>query len=500
VAARLAVAAAVLAALAVEAPAAPAAKRAPALRLASPLVLAPRTVVPGGTVRVVDAVRNRGRRRSTAARTRFALVRDGAAEVPLGRRRVPPLRPGAASRRTVTLTVPLSAAPGVWSVVACVRARRCRTALLPLRIAVPPQPAPQRPPPPLEERVVGPLPEPAPDPPPLPTPFTGLARVQDCGPAIPADDAPASAFTDMFAATTTGWTGADATYSVVLPDGRTSWWFGDTFLGGLNGSGGRTDPYPYIHNSVVVQDQCLTTLFRGSLEAPLDFEPRDDGDWYWINQPVVHGVTVRAFLTRITGTGTNYAAAGSALGTYDLALNRITVDEDVPTLPGQWWGAALVDEAPYTYVFGIRLAGGTRDVLLARVPHQLLDAPWEYRTATGWSLNLADAAPVLSDPERLATQISVLRDGEDWVLVSQDAFPRTDVNVWRGPDPWAWGARQTLTTLPDVPGAAVYNALVHPQFTDGEQLLLSYNVIAGPAETMADASLYRPRFVRVALP
>ncbi len=496
-AARLAIAAAVLAVLAAEERAWGAAKPRPVLRSAAPLVLTPRTVTPGGTVRVVDVVRNRGRRRSGRTRTRFALARNRV-ELPLGERVVPPLRPGAASRRTLTLSAPFAATPGEWTVIACVRKQRCRASLLPVRIPVPPQAALRRPPPTVEERIAEPLPPPVSDTPPLPT-FTGLARIEDCGPAIPADDAPASAFTDMFATTTTGWTGADATFSVRLPSGDDAWFFGDTFLAGLTEDGGRSDPYPYIRNSVVVQGDCLTTLFRGTLDVPFDFEPGGEGTWYWINQPVVHGATVRALLSRMVGSSRGDTVAGSALATYDLALNRVTIDEHVPTLPGHWWGAAIVDEAPYTYVFGVRL-GTPRDLFLARVPYQLLDGPWEYRTATGWSLDLADAEPVLSDAQRLATQLSVLRDGGGWVLVSQDAFPGTTVSVWRGNEPWDWGARKTLVTLPDVADGAVYNALVHPQFASGEGMLLSYNVIAGPEATMEDAALYRPRFVRVALP
>ena len=35
----------------------------------------------------------------------------------------------------------------------------------------------------------------------------------------------------MFTRYENGWTGADATYSVPLPDGRVLWMFGDTFIG-----------------------------------------------------------------------------------------------------------------------------------------------------------------------------------------------------------------------------------------------------------------------------
>ncbi len=302
----------------------------------------------------------------------------------------------------------------------------------------------------------------------------------------------------MFAATTTGWTGADGTFSLRLPDGDTAWLFGDTFLAGLTGAGGRDQPFPDVRNTVVVQDdECLTTLFRGTLAEPLDFEPAEEEErWHWINQPVVHGDEIRVFLTRMRREGDFYAVDGTVLATYDLDLERVGVGPDLPSLPAQWWGAAIVDDEPYTYVFGIR--DQPRSLLLARTPFQDLDGAWEYRTAAGWSDELEDAQPVLAG---VATQLSVLRDGDGWLLVSQDPYPGRDVHLWSATEPWSWGAPQTLTTLPEVENGSTYNALAHPQFASDDGLLLSYNVIAStPQLTMQDAALYRPRFVRVPLP
>ncbi|HEX8123399.1 MAG TPA: hypothetical protein VF549_19255 [Solirubrobacteraceae bacterium] len=464
------------------------------LRPSAPRLLAPRAAP---AVVVVDVVRNAGGRRSRRARTRFLLARPGAGQLGVGRRSIPPLRPGGVSRRTVTLRLPASVAPGAWSVIACVGAD-CRTSLLPVRVPFPPPPPPPPPPapPPPVERAAEPAPAPAPAP-----PSTDRAAIEDCGPEIADNDAPAAAFTSMFAATTSGWTGGDGTFSARLPSGETLWLFGDTFLGGLTGGGGRDRPFPDVRNTAVVQGaDCLTTLFRGTLDVPFSFEPADEdeqAEWYWLNQPVVHGDRIRVFATRVHQ---GPEAVGSVLATYDLDLARVSVGAALPTLEDQWWGAAIVDDedAGATYVFGLQDAS-PRNVYLARTPYQDLDGAWEYRTADGWSDDLADARPVLADATRLATQISVLHDPSGWALVSQDRVG-DGVSVWRAAEPWDWGERATLTTLDPPAGATAYNALVHPELADGSDLLLSYNLLAPPEDTMADASLYRPRFVRVALP
>lgn len=309
----------------------------------------------------------------------------------------------------------------------------------------------------------------------------------------------------MFAATTTGWTGGDGTFSLALPDGTTAWLFGDSFIGGLTEEGGR-ERGPFAgRNLVVVQGaDCLVTRFRGTAEAPRSFEP-DAGDpddaWYWPNQPVVHGDEVRLTWTRVARTAAAYAVDGLVLAAYDLDLGLLRIEERAPGGADRWWGAAYADDATHTHVLGIHDAGPLdKRVLLARAPLRDLDGAWEYRTQDGWSDDPADAEPVLSDPGHISTQLSLVADGEGWALVSQDVLGEV-VNAWRSDDLLTWDPRETLTTLPDVEGGRTYNALVHPQFTNGDELLLSYNVTpTDPDDLWADASLYRPRFIRAALP
>lgn len=459
------------------------------LRPAAPKVVGARVVEPGATISVIDHVRNKGRARSRATRTRFLLsldIKPSRDDLRLGGRRIPPLRHVQASRKTVTLRIPAATNRGLWRLIACVR-KRCRVSSLPLRVGAP----------------VSAGGGPAPAPGPQETPTTDPASVRDCDVPIAADSSPASDFTQMFRSATKGWTGGDSAYSLRLPNGTTAWWFGDTYLGNLLGDGRRHHAWYETRNSVVVQSSdCLTTRFRGSLRFPRSFELAEgdpESAWYWPNAQIVHGDRVRAFWTRTVSGGTDgYIAGGSALATYDLDLNLQSV-RTIPTdSERMWWGAAVLDDGAYTYVYGIRHTT-TTNVVLARTPAGRLDGPWEYRTGSGWSSSLGDAVAV---HQHTAAQINILRDRGDWVLVTQVPGTRT-VNAWRAQNPWGpWpGGGNKFAELPDVPSAREYNIQVHPESTSGADWLISYNVMPDSEATlMADDSLYRPRFLRAALP
>ena len=62
------------------------------------------------------------------------------------------------------------------------------------------------------------------------------SRTQESTSTLPSDEVsvPEAYFTSLFIRDCCGFTGGDGTYSVLLPDGRTVWIFGDTFLGTVN--------------------------------------------------------------------------------------------------------------------------------------------------------------------------------------------------------------------------------------------------------------------------
>ncbi|GAB4000695.1 hypothetical protein GCM10029992_33440 [Glycomyces albus] len=63
------------------------------------------------------------------------------------------------------------------------------------------------------------------------------------------------------------WTGADSAYSVDLPDGSTAWIYSDTFLGEVDEGHGRPADSPFIHNSIIVDDDGELTTHTGGTEA-----------------------------------------------------------------------------------------------------------------------------------------------------------------------------------------------------------------------------------------
>jgi len=145
-----------------------------------------------------------------------------------------------------------------------------------------------------------------------------------------------------------GWTGADATYSTTLPDGRRFWLFGDTFLGTVNPDGSRPGGNPLINNSVVIEKgKSFKTLHGGTKEAPRAFlEPSNAEHWYWPNDPTVYGNELHVLLSRMGRSGTggmwDFHLVSTDLAIFslpDLELISLEVKE-----PGDdvYWGAAVM--------------------------------------------------------------------------------------------------------------------------------------------------------------
>lgn len=455
----------------------------------------PVTVAGGGVLRATHTVRRPAR----AASPRTVLLSHDArrdrADVALGRVRAS----GRRGRSTRALRVPAATRAATYRLLACAR-RRCAVArervrvapralvvpalARPLPPAPPPAPAPPLPPPPTAQAAAPP--EPAPPRAPGPAPGDALERIRECGlPAAP-DDAPASAFTSLFTSARAGWTGGDGTFSVRLPDGRTAWLFGDTFVGGdAERRGAR-----WLRNSVVVQDgDCLTTLVArddGDDATEPAFLVSPPGTVLWPSDAVVRGDTVRAFFTRVRPG--ELAVDGTVLVTLALPGLEPVASREIPSREGLFWGAAVLERPEATYVFGVDAPRHRAHV--ARLPDGL-DGPWGFWSGEGWSDDVADAAPVLD--AAVATQLSVVPDGTGLLLATQPPFS-TELRGWRAArpqGPWTADA-EALATGPEVTGGSTYNALLHPR---GGRFVASFNVNGDAA--FADATLYRPRFARV---
>jgi hypothetical protein len=320
----------------------------------------------------------------------------------------------------------------------------------------------------------------------------------------------------------TGWSGADSTYSVALPDGRTAWLFSDTFLGKVDQDHTRPADVPFIHNSIVVEHGGRrSTLHGGTPERPESLigptppgPPTDPANvnpyWYWSGDGIVAGGKLRVFYLKFVTTGSgqwDFRWDSTAIATFSLPDLRL---ESLTPTYGQWgagthdvtWGAGLLRDGRDIYVYGVEDLGLVKYMHLARARGGDLMGSWEFWTGSGWSSD-PDASARLMDG--VSNEYSVTKVGDDqYVLIT------FDTNVLFGKEIVAYIAdrptgpftrRQHVWDAPEVGGNIfAYNAHAHPVNGHSGKLLVSYNVNSFVVQDVYDdVRNYRPRFLEVRL-
>jgi Domain of unknown function (DUF4185) len=335
------------------------------------------------------------------------------------------------------------------------------------------------------------------------------------------------------------WTGADGTWSVRLPDGRTIWIFADTFLGPVQqGPNPRGQPYawrspfvaPLIRNSAILQgtDGALTTL-RGSTGNGTPAAWLGHGSVYWPMSAVLDGGALRVFLQRIEGSDRDHPfgiVRRAAVATVPLA--DLSGARGITTLPEPhqesyddqvFYGLGALRDGRYVYVYGTtsNTTEGGHSAYLARVPAGRVADPDEWEYWHGRRRDLADtddwggarqARPVLPyAPGRtgVSAGFSVVRQGGTYVLFTMD--PTRPVggishiaSYWSCHPAGPWHGPAPVYDPPEVVRGGTtyaYFPFAHPE-QGGPGLLLSYDL--NDTRRMHDnVGLYRPKFIRVSL-
>ena len=303
------------------------------------------------------------------------------------------------------------------------------------------------------------------------------------------------------------WTGADGAMSVVLPDGRVVWNFSDTFLGFVNSDGSRPGGQPLINNSMIVQDNgaLVQTLHGGTAQSPTSLIiPVDQNSWYWVGDMTVEGDRLRVFVMEFMRTGPgifDFQWVGNAIASF--VLPDLTLENVVPTHGENnvMYGAALLEEGSYTYIYGTEDVSGTEKYLhIARATSGDVFGAWEFYTGTGWSSDPTASARLLRG---VGNGFGVAKVGNRFVLFTMDSlFPFSDELVMyssnnpEGP----FANRRLVYRTPETRGNRfTYDAHVHPEFTDAQgRLLVSYDVNSlNFNDLLRNVDNYRPRFIRV---
>ncbi len=322
-------------------------------------------------------------------------------------------------------------------------------------------------------------------------------------------------FNKLFIRKCCGFTGGDGTYSVLLPDGRSVWIFGDTFLGTVNQDNTRERISPmYIRNSFVIQDgDSLRTLHqvRDSKNASMVIPPVPEGGamvpehkaWFWPGDGLIENGQLKVFMSLFTQPDTGmwgFQWESSWLASYSLPdIREINLEEiDYSRVMQVHYGHAVLEERDYTYVYG----AGEGHPHAARYPAGKVEEKWEFFNGQSWVDDPAQSKPM--GMMHASEQFSVFKIKEKYVYLTQmDSFS-TEICSFVSESPVGpWENKSLLYTTPipnEDKNLITYNALAHPQFMDEKQILVSYNMNSfGLEDHFSNADIYRPRFIRVPL-
>jgi hypothetical protein len=315
----------------------------------------------------------------------------------------------------------------------------------------------------------------------------------------------------LFTRTDGGWAGADTSYSVPLPDGRTVWIFSDTLLGPVNIDRSRPRSVAFIHNSLVVQAGThLTTIRGGTPTEPRSlFTPSDGSSWYWLADGTVEDDRLYIFLLKFQRYGSgqwDWRWNGTNLAMLRLPEMTVEAVTSVPSEAGVQYGVAILEERSYSYIYGVEDRQYAKYCHVARAKRGELRGPWEYFTGRDWSPEPRATQRILQGS--VGNEFSVTKVIGGYLLITIDTAPglmewREIVAYFAKQPTGPWRDQRLLYTAPEPDGERVfvYNAHAHPELSRKGELLISYNVNSLRFDDLyANADLYRPRFIRVQIP
>jgi hypothetical protein len=311
------------------------------------------------------------------------------------------------------------------------------------------------------------------------------------------------------------WNGGDSTYSTVLPDGRTAWFFSDTLFGVVNEDGSQPLDTEFVNSSMVIEEngELTRTVTGGNAANRTGLIPPDENGWYWLGASHVtdDGSSLDVMFMRFERFGPGMWDWGwdrNVLGRFSPRSLKLQEVVPMPSESGVNWASWIQRVGGETLIYGVEDLGLEKFMHLAKVPGDDLTEPWQYWTGTGWSPTETDSVRIMPG---VANEYSVAPFHDGYLLVTQNTlelFSR-DIVAYTSCSPTGPFTRiGTLYTTPETglfgsygnPNVFTYNAHEHPDRRDGNDLLVTYNVNSfDPNDLYADATIYRPRFIGVSL-
>jgi len=309
------------------------------------------------------------------------------------------------------------------------------------------------------------------------------------------------------------WYHGDYGGSVMLPNGKTLWVFGDTIIGPAGAAKGNAA----THNSAILVEKGCASILTGALVNKKDtawvnptgsLDVPNVDDYYWLNTPFMDGSTLRIFLGHLYNDANGFHPIGADLATYTIS-NGVPKLSSIVKTPGSAgygktpaWGSGVVSSGGYNYIFG-SLNKNEPYVFghyyyLARVPvgSTTSQSAWRFWNGSTWVTSQTAATPIINGTVGLAAGISVYKNAKgEFVIISKkyDAFG-TDLVAWKAKTPTGPWTEVTPSLMAPIPTPNyttqdyTYLGLGHPELTlPSGKLLVTWSLGSYDANFFGDS-------------
>ncbi|NQV78580.1 MAG: DUF5005 domain-containing protein [Lutibacter sp.] len=318
-----------------------------------------------------------------------------------------------------------------------------------------------------------------------------------------------------------GVTGADGVISFSLPEGKSVFMMGDSFLSEVI-NGKRNPKSQMINNTFIELDLnrgVSKSIYKGSLDEPetmlIPMEAERTKEYYWPGHGFEKDSVIHIFMSKFWDDpsitegwkfkfkGTDYLRLEG--GSYKVISQEIFPFTDINNVH---YGHSLLKEDKYTYIYGSRVIKNRAELHVARAlfgskENRLTD--FEIFDGNTWVSDAGKTNALKGINKNVPEQFSVFKYGSHYILVMQERelsggvysyISNTPVGPWRNEKLLF----RTTEKTNKKDGIITYNAMAHPQYIKDEKLLVSYCVNSLDVASIHENVLYyRPVFYNIPL-
>lgn len=310
-----------------------------------------------------------------------------------------------------------------------------------------------------------------------------------------------------------GVTAGDGMYSIALPDGRSIFLMGDSYVGKVTNGKRSTSDHMYRNTYNVYDNGKTTAIYAangGTTSAAVPEGVTDEGNkWYWPGHGYVieDNLYIFQFLMYQGVAGAwGFMYETTHILQYSLPDLKFVSDKRIPFYGADniHYGAAALNDGDYQYIYAqVDIENDidpVTEVHVARTTESGMFTDWEYWNGTSWTTNSAEAAALAGlSSVAVSSQFNVVKLRGKYILfTSAKNWNSRQIYTFVSDTPYGpWTNKKLIYELPELAQSNwySYNAMVHPQFERNGMILASYCVNTDTfSEQFSNVASYRPLF------